>query len=58
MKTMNPKINAKLEQEARFLHISIPYDKDDEYGLISIDDGLMTELECEKDFIPPMLNVL
>lgn len=57
MKTNDPKLKAKLEQEARFLHISIPYDKDDEYGLISFDDGLMTELECEKDFIPPMLNV-
>lgn len=42
---------------ARFLHISIPYDKDDKYGLISFDDGLMTELECEEGFVPPMLNV-
>lgn len=30
----------KLKREARFLHIYIPYDKDDECGLISFDDGL------------------
>ena len=46
----------KLNREARFLHISIPYDKDDECGLISFDDGVMTELECEDGFVPPMLN--
>lgn len=57
MKITNTKLNSKLEQAARFLHISIPYDKDDKYGLISFDDGLMTELECEKDFVPPMLNI-
>lgn len=57
MKITSTKLKSKLEQAARFLHISIPYDKDDEYGLISFDDGLMTELECEKDFVPPMLNV-
>jgi hypothetical protein len=57
MKITSTKLKSKLEQAARFLHISIPYDKDDKYGLISFDDGLMTELECEKDFVPPMLNI-
>lgn len=57
MKPTNTKLNSELKQAVRFLHISIPYDKDDKYGLISFDDGLMTELECEKDFVPPMLNV-
>lgn len=57
MKSTNAKLNSKLEQETRFLHISIPYDKDDKYGLISFDDGWMTELECDEDFVPPMLNV-
>lgn len=45
---------SRLQQEARYLHISIPYDKDDE--LITFDDGMMTELECDEGFIPPMLN--
>jgi hypothetical protein len=57
MKTTNAKLKSRLEQEARFLHVSIPYDKDDKYGLISFDNGWMTELECEEDFVPPMLNV-
>lgn len=42
------------DKKARYLHIAIPYDKEDE--LITFDDGLMTELECEEDFTPPMLN--
>ena len=40
------------DKEARYLHIAIPYDKEDE--LITFDDGMMTELECEEDFTPPM----
>ena len=51
---MNTEQNSKLEREARFLHIAIPYDKGDE--LITFDDGLMTELECDEEFVPPMLN--
>ena len=51
---MDTEIRSKLEREARFLHIAIPYDKDDE--LITFDDGLMTELECDEEFVPPMLN--
>ena len=53
---MNNELLNKLRQEARYLHIAIPYDKDDKYGLITFDDGLMTELECDEDFTPPMLN--
>jgi len=45
-----------LKKDARYLHISIPYDKDEDGGLITFDDGLMTELECDEDFTPPMLN--
>lgn len=41
-------------KEAHYLHIAIPYDKEDES--ITFDDGMMTELECEEDFTPPMLN--
>lgn len=44
----------KLNEEARYIRISIPYYKED--GLINFDDGLMTELECEDDFTPPMLD--
>ena len=51
---MNTELTSKLEREARFLHIAIPYDKGDE--LITFDDGLMTELECDEEFVPPMLN--
>ena len=36
---MNTELRSKLEREARFLHIAIPYDKDDD--LITIDDGPM-----------------
>ena len=49
-------LEGKLKKEARYLQISIPYDKDDKLGLITFDDGMMTELECENDFTPPMLN--
>ena len=47
----------KLRHEARFLHIALPYDKDDEYGMITFDDGVTTELECDEDFTPPMLSI-
>ena len=47
----------KKTKKARYLHISIPYNRDEKYGLLSFDDGLITELECEEDFVPPMLNV-
>lgn len=40
--------------KACYLHISIPYDKESE--LITFDDGIMTELETDEGFIPPMLN--
>ncbi|MBR1683397.1 MAG: hypothetical protein IJ700_08640 [Bacteroidaceae bacterium] len=51
---MNSNLKNKLDREARYLHIAIPYDKDDE--LITFDDGVMTELECDEEFVPPMLN--
>ncbi len=51
---MNTELKNKLEQEARYIHIAVPYDKDDE--LITFDDGMMTELECDEEFVPPMLN--
>ena len=49
-------LEGKLKKDARYLHISIPYDKDENGELITFDDGLMTELECDEDFTPPMLN--
>ena len=48
------RIADELKQKACFLRISIPYDNDD--NLISFDDGIMTELECDDDFTPPMLD--
>ena len=40
----------KLNAEAKYLQISLPYDKEDH--LITFDDGMMTELECDDDFAP------
>lgn len=51
---MDNSLNNKLKQDSRYLQISIPYDKEDE--LIRFDDGVMTELECDEEFTPPMLN--
>lgn len=45
----------ELNSKARYVHISIPYDLED--NLITFDDGVMTELECDEDFVPPMLNI-
>ena len=44
----------QLNTKVCYLHISIPYDKDDE--LITFDDGIMTELEVDDDFTPPTLD--
>ena len=44
----------QLKTQARYLHISIPYDKEND--LITFDDGIMTELEVDDNFTPPMLN--
>ena len=51
---MNTDLQSKLEHEAHYLQISIPYNEEDH--LITFDDGLMTELECDDDFVPPMFN--
>ena len=53
---MNNSLKSKLENEARFLRISIPYDKRDNYTMISFDDGVISELECEESFVPPMYD--
>lgn len=51
---MNNCLRNKLESEAHYIQILIPYDKNDE--LITFDNGVMIELECDEDFSPPMLN--
>ena len=51
---MTDNLIEKLNAEAKYLQICLPYDKDDH--LITFDDGMMAELECEEDFTPPMLN--
>ena len=51
---MDNNLKNKLKQDSSYLQISIPYDKEDE--LIRFDDGVMTELECDEEFTPPMLN--
>ena len=53
---MSITLKEKLENEARFLGISIPYDKRDKYTMVSFDDGVMSELECDESFVPPMYN--
>ena len=50
---MKTELENKLNQEARYLRISIPYDKEE--GMATFDDGVMTELECDDGFVPPML---
>ena len=42
---MKNDLKEKLKKEARFLHIAIPYDKDDR--MITFDDSVMIELECD-----------
>ena len=44
----------ELKSKAHYVHMSIPYNPED--NLITFDDGEMTELECDEDFVPPMLN--
>lgn len=55
-KPMSTTLEEKLENEARFLRISIPYDKRDKYTMVSFDDGIMSELECDESFVPPMYD--
>ena len=54
---MNNTLKSKLENEARFLRISIPYDKRDKYTMVSFDDGMMSEFECDESFVPPMYDI-
>lgn len=51
---MKNDLKEKLKKEASFLHIAIPYDKDDR--MITFDDSVMIELECDDEFTPPMFN--
>ena len=53
---MSTTLKEKLENEARFLRISIPYDKRDNHTMVSFDDGLMSELECDESYVPPMYD--
>ena len=54
---MNNSLKSKLENEARFLRISIPYDKRDKYTTVSFDDGLTLELENDESFVLPMYDI-
>ena len=53
---MSITLKEKLENEVRFLRISIPYDKRDNHTMVSFDDGLMSEFECDESFAPPMYD--
>lgn len=53
---MSITLKEKLENEVRFLRISIPYDKRDNHTMVSFDDGIMSELECDESFVPPMYD--
>ena len=53
---MSTTLKEKLENEARFLRISIPYDKRDNHTMVSFDDGLMSEFECDESYVPPMYD--
>ena len=52
--SMENDLKTKLYKEARYLQIVIPYDKDDR--MITFDDSVMIELECNDEFTPPMFN--
>ena len=53
---MSTTLKEKLENEVRFLRISIPYDKRDNHTMVSFDDGLMSEFECDESLAPPMYD--
>ena len=53
---MNNSLKSKLENEAYFLRISIPYDKRDKYTTVYFDGCLASELECDESFVPPMYD--
>ena len=53
---MSITLKEKLENEVRFLRISIPYDKRDNHTMVSFDDGLMSEFECDESLAPPMYD--
>ena len=45
-----------LNEKARYLDIIIPYYGDDDGHLITFNDGMMTELEYDEEFVNPMLD--
>lgn len=45
-----------LQMNARYLDIVIPYYGDDDGHLITFNDGIMTELEYDEEFVNPMLD--
>ena len=53
---MSTTLKEKLENEARFLRISIPYDKRDKYTTVCFDGCLASEFECDESFAPPMYD--
>ena len=53
---MNNSLKSKLENEACFLRISIPYDKRDKYTTVHFDGCLASELECDESFVPLMYD--
>ena len=46
----------EIMKEVRYLQISIPYDEDEGCEMITFDDGVNTELQNKKDFVPPMFS--
>lgn len=51
---MSQELLDKLTADARYVQVVIPYHEGNE--LITFDDGFMTELECDEDFVVPTLN--
>ena len=45
-----------LQMNTRYLDIVIPYYGDDDGHLITFNDGIMTELEYDEEFVNPMLD--
>lgn len=44
------------KNEANYLLISIPYDKEDRFGLFTFDNGIVSELERTDGYVPPLFN--
>ena len=55
-KSKQPVTLEYLNKHAQFLQVVIPYYEDENENLITFSNGEMTELECDEEFVNPMLD--